>query len=251
MRVLPDDRRPRVNGSTGSRGNLGADPYNLPMEFLDFGTQMAGVRDAMVEMASLVLSQVEQAVDAWETHDPDLAGRVLAQDEAVDDHLLDLDRRIYEVHLVHAPLAGDLRLLHVGLITAVALERVGDLAVSISRLTESVPAGGSVPGIDAIIRRMAARAIDSLARAVQAIAHADADLGDEARLEADTVRLMLEDVRVAASDEVETGGREWITASVLVARHIERVANNAAELGGRVRFIVTGEPFARYPRPSG
>ena len=203
----------------------------------------------MVEMASLVLSQVEQAVDAWETHDPDLARRVMAQDEAVDDHLLDLDRRIYDVHLIHAPLAGDLRLLHVGLITAVALERVGDLAVSISRLAESIPAGGSVPGIDAIIRRMAARAVDSLARAVQAIAHADADLGDEAHLEADTVRLMLEDVREAASDEAEKGDREWITASVLVARHLERVANNAAELGGRVRFIATGEPFARNPRP--
>ncbi len=240
-----------MNGSTGSRGNPGVDPYNVLMEFIDLGTQMAGVRDAMVEMASLALSQVEQAVDAWETHDPDLARRVMAQDEAIDDHLLDLDRRIYEVHLVHAPLAGDLRLLHVGLITAVALERVGDLAVSISRLAESVPAGGSVPGIDAIIRRMAARAVDSLARAVQAIAHANADLGDEAHLEADTVRLMLEDVRAAASDEAERGDREWITASVLVARHLERVANNAAELGGRVRFIATGEPFARNPRPSG
>lgn len=239
-----------MNGSTGSRGNRSEDPYNPRMESEDFSTQMAGIRDALVEMASLVLSQVEQAVDAWETHDPDLAGRVVAQDEAVDDHLLDLDRRIYEVHLVYAPLASDLRLLHVGLITAVALERVGDLAVSISRLAELVPAGRSVPSIDAIIRRMAARAIDSLARAVQAIAHADAGQGDEARLEADTVRLMLEDVRAAASDETETGDREWITASVLVARHVERVANNAAELGGRVRFIATGEAFTRYPRLS-
>ena len=238
-----------MNGSTVPRDNPGVHPYIPHMGSTDFGTQMAGVRDALVEMASLVLSQVEQAVDAWETHDPDLAGRVMAQDEAVDDHLLDLDHRIYEMHLVHAPLAGDLRLLHVGLITAVALERVGDLAVSISRLAESVPAGGSVPGIDAIIRRMAARAVDSLARAVQAIARADADLGDEAHLEADTVRLMLEDVRAAASDEAETGDREWITASVLVARHLERVANNAAELGGRVRFIATGELFARNPRP--
>lgn len=240
-----------MNGSAGTRGDPGKDPYDPPMESMDLGTQMAGVRYGLVEMASVVLSQVEQAVDAWETLDSDLAKRVMAQDEAVDDRLLDLDLRIYKVHLVHAPLAGDLRLLHVGLITAVALERVGDLAVSISRLAESVPAGGSVPGIDAIIRRMSARAVDSLARGVQAIARVDADLGDEARIEADTVRLMLEDVRAAASDETQQGDREWITASVLVARHLERVANNAAELGGRVRFIATAEPFARNPRPSG
>jgi hypothetical protein len=30
-----------------------------------------------------------------------------------------------------------------------------------------------------------------------------------------------------------------------VARHLERVSNNGAELGGRVRFLVTGEPFTR------
>lgn len=217
----------------------------------DLNTQLVGVREGLVEMASLVLSQVELAVDAWETLDAALAERVMAQDEIIDDHLVDLDARIYEVHLTHAPLAGDLRLLHVGLITSVALERVGDLAVSIARLAESTTPGSSVPRIDAMIRRMSARAVDSLARAVQALARVDADLGDQARVEADTVRLMLEDVRVAAGEEDGPGDREWITASVLVARHLERVANNAAELGGRVRFVATGEPFSRSRRPPG
>ena len=222
-----------------------------PVATTDLDTQLTGVREGLVEMASLVLSQVEVAVDAWETLDAGLAGRVTAQDEAIDEYLVDLDARIYEVHLTHAPLAGDLRLLHVGLITAVALERVGDLAVSIARLAESTTAGSSVPRVDALIRRMAARAVDSLARAVQALARVDADLGDQARVEADTVRLMLEDVRAAASEEDVPGDREWITASVLVARHLERVANNAAELGGRVRFVATGAPFTRSPRPAG
>jgi phosphate uptake regulator len=45
------------------------------------------------------------------------------------------------------------------------------------------------------------------------------------------------------SEEIET--RAWAAAAVLVARHLERVANNGAELGGRVRFLVTGEPFTR------
>lgn len=221
----------------------------VPVSQSGLSTQMADVRSGLVEMASLVLAQVEHAVDAWEATDRALATQVLAQDELVDERLMDLDRRIFEIHLTHAPLAGDLRLLHVGLITAVALERVGDLAVSIARLTESVPTGASVPRIESIIRRMAARAVDALARSVQAIARADADLGDEASLEADAVRLMLEDVRAAASEETdEMGRREWITASVLVARHLERVANNAAELGGRVRFVATGTPFVRTAR---
>jgi phosphate uptake regulator len=39
----------------------------------------------------------------------------------------------------------------------------------------------------------------------------------------------------------EPGMRAWSAAAVLVARHIERVGNNAAELGARAHFLVTGE----------
>jgi phosphate transport system protein len=93
---------------------------------------------------------------------------------------------------------------------------------------------------------MSARAVDTLARAVQAIARGDAELGEQAAVEAATVRQMLGEVvaRVAeAPDEPDT--RIWSAAAVLVGRHLERVSNNGAELGGRVRFLVSGEPFTR------
>ncbi|MCU0307399.1 MAG: hypothetical protein MUE51_06445 [Thermoleophilia bacterium] len=207
------------------------------------------LRTGLLEMASLVLAQVERAVAAWDETDPEAALRVIEGDDAVDERLVDLDRRIFEIHLLHAPLAGDLRLLHVGIIAVVALERVGDLAVSIAKLAGEVPREGAMPEVESLIRRMSARAVDTLARAVQAIARGDADLGDQAKADARRVRAMLDDVRVAASaerDGPET--REWATAAVLVARHLERVANNAAELGGRVRFLVSGAPFERAHR---
>ena len=143
-------------------------------------------------------------------------------------------------------MAGDQRLLHVGLIAVIALERVGDLAVAIAEAAKSVPPEGAVPEIQALIARMSARAVDTLARAVQAIARGDAELGEQAAVEAATVRQMLAEVVTGvagAPDEPET--RIWSAAAVLVARHLERVANNGAELGGRVRFLVSGEAFSR------
>ena len=41
------------------------------------------------------------------------------------------------------------------------------------------------------------------------------------------------------------GGASVHASAVLVGRHLERVANNGAELGGRVRFLVSGEAFTR------
>ncbi len=87
---------------------------------------------------------------------------------------------------------------------------------------------------------------DTLARAVQAIARGDSELGEQAAVGAATVRQMLGEVvsRVAAApDEPET--RIWSAVAVLVSRHLERVANNGAELGRRVRFLVSGEAFSR------
>lgn len=213
---------------------------------LNFQAEIEHFRTGLVEMASLVLSQVERGVSAWEDVDPVAADEVIRADELVDQRCAELDQKVFSLQLLEAPVAGDQRLLHVGLIAVIALERVGDLAVAISQAAKSVRPEGAVPEIQAMISRMSARAVDTLARAVQAIARGDAELGEQAAVEAATVRQMLGDVvaRVAnAPDEPET--RVWSATAVLVSRHLERVANNGAELGGRVRFLVSGEAFTR------
>lgn len=212
-----------------------------------FQVEMEGFRSGLVEMASLVLAQVERGVAAWEDVDRAAAAEVVAGDEAVDQRCIELDQKVFNLQLLEAPVASDLRLLHVGLIGVIALERVGDLAVAIADAATSVRPEGADGTIQALISRMSAHAVDVLAQAVQAIARGDVELGERARADAAGVRQMLGEVvqAVAAvpADAAET--REWAAAAVLVARHLERVANNGAELGGRVRFLVTGEPFAR------
>lgn len=213
---------------------------------LTFQAEIEHFRTGLVEMASLVLSQVERGVVAWEEADMAAAADVIAADDQVDQRCAELDQKVFSLQLLQAPVAGDQRLLHVGLIAVIALERVGDLAVAIAEAAKSVPPEGAVPEIQALIARMSARAVDTLARAVQAIARGDAELGEQAAVEAATVRQMLAEVVTGvagAPDEPET--RIWSAAAVLVARHLERVANNGAELGGRVRFLVSGEAFTR------
>jgi phosphate transport system protein len=217
---------------------------------LHFQAEMDHFRTGLVEMASLVLAQVERGVAAWDEVDAEAAAEVIAADEQIDIRCAELDHKVFHLQLLEAPVAGDQRLLHVGLIAVIALERVGDLAVAIAQAASSVRPEGAVPEIQALISRMSARAVDTLARAVQAIARGDAELGEEAGVEAAAVHRMLDEVvanAAAAPDEQET--RVWSAAAVLVARHLDRVANNGAELGGRVRFLVSGAPFIRGLTP--
>ncbi len=200
----------------------------------------------IVEMASTVLNQIERATLAWENGDASGVDQIIADDERIDEACADLDYAIYRTQLLQAPFASDLRLLHVGLIAVVALERVGDLAVAIAELTRSIRPSDANPEIQATLSRMSAQAVDTLAIAVQAIARSDAELGERARGQAHAVRQMLIELPSAVAAANAGGGDPaWMAAAVLVGRHLERVANNGAALGGRVNFIVTGEPFRR------
>lgn len=209
----------------------------------DPAADFAALREDLGELATLTLSQVERAIGGWEDSDPSVAETVAEGDREIDLRSAALEGRILSLHQNWASFASDLRLLHVGLIAAIALERVGNLAVSIARLAGSAPPpeNGS-ERVRALIGRMGERAIDALALGVQAIARADLEAGDRAVRDARRLSPMLDQVLSAVAQAPgEPGMRAWSAAAVLVARHVERVANNAAELGARVHFLVTGE----------
>jgi phosphate transport system protein len=201
------------------------------------------LRDDLAELATVVLAQVERAVAGWEESDPAVAEVVADTDREVDVRSAALEERILELHRNWSAFAGDLRLLHVGLIAAVALERVGNLAVQIARLAGSVPPPeAEMSTVRGLVARMGERAVDALAESVQAIARGDLAAGERAMREARSVSPMLDGVLRAVTEAAGSPGmRAWSAAAVLVARHVERVANNAAELGARVAFLVTGE----------
>ena len=181
----------------------------MPPSRVDPAVEFGALRDGLADLASLVLAQVERAVAGWEEGNPSALERIAEGDREVDARSAALEERVLALHRTWPAFAQDLRLLHIGLIAAIALERVGNLAVAIAR---------------------------------QAISRGDVEAGERAAREARAVGPMLDGVLHAVT--TAGGGQEvraWSAAAVLVARHIERVANNAAELGERVRFLVTGE----------
>jgi phosphate transport system protein len=216
---------------------LGVPPRSDP------ATDFAALRDDLAELATVVLAQVERAIAGWEEADPAVAQIVADTDREVDLRSTALEERILGLHRNWSAFAADLRLLHVGLIAAVALERVGNLAVQIARLTQSVPPPQQeMDPVRHLIAQMGEKAVDALAQSVQAIARADVEAGERAMREARSVNPMLDRVLRSVTESASGPAmRAWSAAAVLVARHIERIANNAAELGARVQFLVTGE----------
>ena len=243
-RHVPQRRhRRRPGGHRGLPGEAPAGLEPVTPQRTDPAADFAALRDDLGELATLTLAQVERAIAGWEDSDPSVAEVVAEGDREIDLRSSALEARILSLHQNWSTFASDLRLLHVGLIAAVALERVGNLAVSIARLAGSAPPPeAGAEAVRRLIARMGETAIDALALAVQAVARSDLEAGDQAVRDAARLSPMLDQVLAAVAQAPgEPGMRAWSAAAVLVARHVERVANNAAELGARVHFLVTGE----------
>jgi len=91
------------------------------------------IRSRLRGVADLIERQVADAVQALLQHDPVLANQVILQDRIVNRETRGLDHLCHGFVVRHLPVAHHLRFVSAVLRLAVALERVGDYAVTISR----------------------------------------------------------------------------------------------------------------------
>jgi len=125
------------------------------------------IRSGVRAVSDLVEEQVRDAVQALLHHDSELANRVILRDRIVNRGTRALDQKCHGFVIRHLPVARHLRYVSAVLRMDVALERVGDYAVTVCRhsLRCSTP---PPPGIARDIELIAQQARDSLAEALKA-----------------------------------------------------------------------------------
>ena len=191
----------------------------------------------------LVTMQLDRALEGVGRQEPTLTGVVVADDDLIDRLYLAVHEGVLRLLATQAPVAGDLRVAAALLHVIRCVERMGDQCVNIAKL---VPLSGREPPqdrelLDAILRAGAlVRSQVSLAK--QTFASRDEELARElARQDAAIDSLN----RQVFSRAVDIGGdadlREWATFMVLVGRALERIGDNAVDIGEQTVFVVSGE----------
>jgi phosphate transport system protein len=211
-------------------------------------TRVRDIEDDLARMADLALQRVTAALDARDRGDRALAAAVVAGDDEMDELCLAIEERVFRTQIRQAPVARDQRVLHVARIVCIALERVGDLASAIAELTPSEPAScRAAPEVQEHLDRLRQLALDGLADVAAALAGGDvsgsARNAERARA---ARRALLGLVAAVATCADEAPGHPWPAETVLLGRHLERTADNAKEIAGRLAFLATGRaPTAR------
>jgi phosphate transport system protein len=97
------------------------------------------LRNNLIEMWNLVISQVSDAGEAVLSFDKELAAKVALREKKVDAFELKIDNDCENIIALHQPVAVDLRFVLAVLKINTNLERIADFAYGITRILTSNP----------------------------------------------------------------------------------------------------------------
>jgi phosphate transport system protein len=190
----------------------------------------------------MVLEALDRALESISRQDVDLAAMVIADDDRIDGRYLAVHQGVLSMLALQAPVATDLRLVTALLHIIRCVERMGDQCVNIAKM---VLLSGSESPRDAellsLIERLGQLTRSQAFHAKAAFVTRDAACARVLMGEDMTIfRLNRQIVNRAVEIGDDLDVRERAMFMVLVARALERIAENSVDIAEQTAFIVTG-----------
>ncbi len=202
------------------------------------------------ELGSVVQRALHGALGALESQDVELCDAVIAFDDEVDARHHGLEIKVTELLAQQSPVASDLRLVLAVLHDSIHLERIGDQSATIAKLTKL--AAELEPGLELVegLSEMGDRAEEMLRIALDSFSARDLVRARSLPELDDLIDRTNRRVAQTVLDMADTPGtQEWGLRMIVVARCLERVGDNAVDIGEQTAFVVTGE-FHELKSPS-
>jgi len=217
----------------------------------EYQADLEALRGDVLEMGERVVGSYDDALEALETKDGDLAAAVIDGDAAVNERYLDLEADCIDLFALQQPVAGDLRFVASSFKILTDLERVGDLATNLAEYAleaerERYPEV-DIRYIGEQARAMLADALaaydDGDAEAARAVAARDDEIDRLCEAAGETV---VEDlIRTDYGDDIGTI-LDDASRLLLTIRDLERVADHAVNVCARVVYMVEHDDALLY-----
>jgi len=207
-----------------------------------FQEELARLERMALGGLDMVVAALDRAVETVAHQDVELAGMVISDDDRIDGRYLEVHQGVLSLLALQAPVATDLRTVAALLHVIKHVERMGDQCVNMAKL---VPLGGHEPPADQRmlenLQRMGEQAGRQVVQSKLAFERRDVDLAQDLVRQDDEIdRLNRECFHLAIEIGDEPDRREWAMHMMLVARCIERIGDNAVDIGEQTAFVVTG-----------
>ena len=207
----------------------------------EFHRDLRTLQDDLLSLGSMVEKAVDKSLNALKNRDMALAQEVIDEDDAIDEKRFALEEQCIDLIATQQPLASDLRALITVLHVAVELERMGDYAEGIAKISVSM---GDEPPLKPLIDipRMADRCVDMLRRSLDALVNRDTAAARQVWDDDDEVDDLYDQVyrELLTYMMGDPSTIRRATYLLWVAHDLERIADRATNIAERVIYLVEG-----------
>jgi phosphate transport system protein len=207
-----------------------------------FEEELQNLKEAILKMGGIVEDMISRSMKALIERDSHIAEAVIHRDPEANKMEVAIDERCLRLLALHQPAASDLRFIAMGLRASKDMERMGDLAVNIAEQALEL---NKVPQLKPYkdLPLMGEKSRDMVKGALDAFVKRDVVLAKNI-CEMDDI---IDDLNDKVFDELvgmmekEPASVGRATRLILVARHLERIADHSTNVAEEVIFMVQGK----------
>ena len=206
-----------------------------------FIEELDHLQSRLLEMGSLVESAIHTSVLALVERTDELAKQVLTNEDRINRLEIEIDDLAVRLLALQQPMAKDLRLLTAAIKINTDLERMGDLAVNIVERSLALMHRPPVqPLID--IPQMAQTVESMVRKSLDAFVRREPELARTVLLTDDTVDGLRDSIHneLISFMQKDPSVIPQAIDLILVARHLERIADHATNIAEDTLFVIKG-----------
>ena len=209
---------------------------------IDLDRQLGQLQQEVISLAEIVDKATMRSVEALKQRDLTESQQLVQEDDYIDQKRYEIEDRCIDLIATQQPIAGDLRAIIALLHITVELERIGDYAEGIAKISLLM---GDEPPLKPLIDipRMAEKATTMLRNSMDSLVSRDTIKANQVLKDDDEVDLLYDQVYrellVFMLQNPQTIQRA--TYLLWAAHDLERIADRATNIAERVIFLVTGK----------
>ncbi len=208
----------------------------------NFEDQLSELQEDLLRLGRFVQEAHGKAMDSLLRQDLALSKQVIVDDDFADDITFGIQARTVQLFALQSPMARDLRFIAASMKIVVDLERIGDHASDIAKVTRSL-AGQSYPKPPIDLPKLGEMATKMVGDSLRAFVEHDIKQAVQVARADDAVDDLCDEIQREMMEIMRTDPSrvEQATRLLLAARALERVADHATNIAEQVYYVETGE----------
>lgn len=204
--------------------------------------KLSGLETSLLDMASMVEKAIGYSISALKRHDHNLAQQVIDSDQLLNARRYEVENDALLLLALQQPVVSrDLRYIAAVIHIAGELERMGDYAKGLCRISDKLAAPPPT-AIMVLTEQMGHIATQMLHSAMDAFIERNVEKADDVAHQDDILDEMYNKLYMQLLDLMfnDTGAVDMATMLLWAAHNLERMGDRVTNICERITFVVTG-----------